>query len=46
MNNADKKIALIYYNYPPGKQDIGASYLNTLKAYSKYSICLKVRATM
>jgi cobaltochelatase CobN len=29
MNNADKKIALIYYNYPPGKQDIGASYLNT-----------------
>ena len=29
MSNADKKIALIYYNYPPGKQDIGASYLNT-----------------
>ena len=26
--NADKKIALIYYNYPPGKANIGASYLN------------------
>ncbi len=26
-NNEDKKIALIYYNYPPGKQNIGASYL-------------------
>ncbi len=28
MDNAAKKIALIYYNYPPGKQNIGASYLN------------------
>lgn len=27
MDNADKKIALVYYNYPPGKQNIGASYL-------------------
>lgn len=26
--NAAKKIALIYYNYPPGKAGIGASYLN------------------
>uniref|UniRef100_A0A7C5ER45 Cobaltochelatase subunit CobN n=1 Tax=Desulfobacca acetoxidans TaxID=60893 RepID=A0A7C5ER45_9BACT len=26
--NRDKKIALIYYNYPPGKNNIGASYLN------------------
>ncbi|MCL6635100.1 MAG: cobaltochelatase subunit CobN, partial [Peptococcaceae bacterium] len=24
---AEKKVALIYYNYPPGKQNIGASYL-------------------
>ncbi len=29
-SNEDKKIALIYYNYPPGKQNIGASYLNVL----------------
>ena len=28
MGNSDKKIAMIYYNYPPGKQNIGASYLN------------------
>lgn len=28
--NKDKKIAIIYYNYPPGKQSIGASYLNVL----------------
>lgn len=26
----DKRIALIYYNYPPGKEAIGASYLNVL----------------
>jgi cobaltochelatase CobN len=28
--NKDKKIAVIYYNYPPGKNNIGASYLNVL----------------
>jgi cobaltochelatase CobN len=28
--NSEKKIALIYYNYPPGKQNIGAAYLNVL----------------
>jgi cobaltochelatase CobN len=26
--NAQKNIALVYYNYPPGKANIGASYLN------------------
>ncbi|WP_068513125.1 cobaltochelatase subunit CobN [Caldimicrobium thiodismutans] len=26
----EKRIALIYYNYPPGKQNIGAAYLNVL----------------
>ncbi len=26
--NAEKKVALIYYNYPPGKAGISASYLN------------------
>lgn len=30
MQNADKKVALIYYNYPPGKENIGASYLKVL----------------
>ncbi|MGE4395341.1 MAG: cobaltochelatase subunit CobN [Methanobacteriales archaeon] len=28
LPNKDKKIAIVYYNYPPGKQNIGASYLN------------------
>lgn len=28
--NRDKKVALIYYSYPPGKENIGASYLNVL----------------
>lgn len=28
LTNSEKKIALIYYNYPPGKGNIGASYLN------------------
>ena len=27
-NNKDKKVAIFYWNYPPGKQHIGASYLN------------------
>jgi cobaltochelatase CobN len=30
--NAEKKIALIYYNYPPGKANIGASYLNVAES--------------
>jgi cobaltochelatase CobN len=25
-----KKVAVLYYNYPPGKENIGASYLNVL----------------
>ncbi|MFA8343907.1 MAG: cobaltochelatase subunit CobN, partial [Rhodothermaceae bacterium] len=28
--NSEKKIALLYYSYPPGKENIGASYLNVL----------------
>ena len=30
--NADKLISVIYYNYPPGKQNIGSSYLDTIKS--------------
>ncbi|MDA8213647.1 MAG: cobaltochelatase subunit CobN [Nitrospiraceae bacterium] len=29
-SDKDKRVAIIYYNYPPGKQNIGASYLNVL----------------
>lgn len=28
--NLNKRVALIYYNYPPGKENVGASYLNVL----------------
>lgn len=28
--NCEKKVGLIYYSYPPGKENIGASYLNVL----------------
>jgi cobaltochelatase CobN len=28
LANGDKKVALIYYSYPPGKQNLGASYLD------------------
>ena len=28
--NAEKLISIIYYNYPPGKQNIGSSYLDTI----------------
>ena len=27
-DNKEKKVAIFYWNYPPGKQHIGASYLN------------------
>jgi cobaltochelatase CobN len=26
----DKRIALLYYNYPPGRENVGASYLNVM----------------
>ncbi|MCL6635712.1 MAG: cobaltochelatase subunit CobN, partial [Peptococcaceae bacterium] len=28
LANSEKKVALIYYSYPPGKQNMGASYLD------------------
>jgi cobaltochelatase CobN len=41
--NKDKRIAIIYYNYPPGKQNIGASYLNVLSE-SLWEILNKLKA--
>ena len=40
--NVDKLISIIYYNYPPGKQNIGSSYLDTIK--SIYNILLTLKA--
>ena len=30
--NKDKKIAIIYYSHPPGKQNVSASYLNIFRS--------------
>ncbi|MDP7338184.1 MAG: cobaltochelatase subunit CobN [Vicinamibacterales bacterium] len=32
--NPDKRVAVLYYNYPPGKAGIGASYLNVADSLS------------
>ena len=40
--NADKLISIIYYNYPPGKQNIGSSYLDTIT--SIYNILYTLKA--
>lgn len=39
--NADKKISLIYYNYPPGKQNIGSSYLDSITSIFNLLLALK-----
>ncbi|WP_316556775.1 cobaltochelatase subunit CobN [Methanimicrococcus hongohii] len=31
-DNIAKNIALMYYNYPPGKEEIGANYLNVMRS--------------
>ncbi len=40
---ADKRVAVIYYNSPPGNQNIGASYLNVLPR-SLWQILERLRA--
>ncbi|MBQ6512215.1 cobaltochelatase subunit CobN [Methanobrevibacter sp.] len=40
MNNSDKTIAIVLYNYPPGKAEIGASYLDVIQ--STYDLILKL----
>ncbi len=32
--NGEKKIAMLYWNHPPGKQNVGASYLNLFRSIS------------
>ena len=39
--NVDKLISIIYYNYPPGKQNIGSSYLDTITSIYNMLITLK-----
>ena len=39
--NIDKMISIIYYNYPPGKQNIGASYLDAITSVYNMLYALK-----
>ena len=39
-NNSDKKIAIVLWNYPPGKAEIGASYLDVFN--STYQLIIKM----
>ena len=32
QTNAAKEVAIMYYNYPPGKAEIGANYLNVMRS--------------
>ena len=41
-SNEDKLISIIYYNYPPGKQNIGSSYLDSIT--SIYNILHTLKA--
>jgi cobaltochelatase CobN len=41
--NVNKRVALIYYNYPPGKENVGASYLNVLPK-SLWTIVQRMKA--
>ena len=40
LGNSDKTIAIVLYNYPPGKAEIGASYLNVTQ--STYDLLVKL----
>ena len=40
LNNSDKKVAIMLYNYPPGKAEIGASYLDVFN--SAYDLLIQL----
>ena len=40
-SNENKLISIIYYNYPPGKQNIGSSYLDTITSIYNMLYTLK-----
>ena len=42
-NNYDKKVAIIYYNHPPGRHNIGADNLNVPKSLLKILTQLKAQ---
>lgn len=40
--NSNKKISLVYFNYPPGKQNIGSSYLDSIT--SVYNLLYELKS--
>ena len=32
--NENKRVVIMYYNYPPGKDGVGANYLNVIKSFA------------
>ena len=40
--NRDKRVALLYYNYPPGKANVGASYLNVADSVANILARLRI----
>jgi cobaltochelatase CobN len=41
--NRDKRVALLYYDFPPGKANIGASYLNVADSLSNLLVRMKAK---
>ncbi|MCK5219371.1 cobaltochelatase subunit CobN, partial [bacterium] len=39
--NAEKKIAILYWNHPPGKQNVGASYMNLFRSIANILPAMK-----
>lgn len=39
--NVEKKIAILYWNHPPGKQNVGASYLNLFRSIANILPAMK-----
>jgi len=39
--NSEKRLALVFYNYPPGKANIGASYLNVAESLANILTALR-----
>lgn len=43
-SNPSKNIAFMYYNYPPGKEEIGANYLNVMRSLAGDGAKMRVTA--
>ncbi len=39
--NSSKRIAILYWNHPPGKQNVGASYLNLFRSIEQILVRMK-----